>query len=97
MLNLVEEESYRNCEEFHRLELSCLVCLKRHGEVDRLARALIEKHGHIFQAPWIALIAALQGGGKEEEADAVFWEALSYWPNDPRLVHAANAAGGASN
>ncbi|WP_263597556.1 hypothetical protein [Pelagicoccus enzymogenes] len=42
MLNLVEDESYRNCEEYLRLELSCLVHLKRHGEVDLLARSLIE-------------------------------------------------------
>lgn len=97
MLNLVEEEAYRNCEEYLRLELSCLVFLERYSEVEMLARALIEKHGRIFQAPWLALIAALQNSGRQEEADAVFWETFRYWPNDPRLSFAVTASGRSEN
>lgn len=85
-LQTIETDSYKDCEDYHRQMLACLTYLERHGEAEKLATALIGRFGHIFEAPWLALISAYHGMGKEEEAAAVLEETLGFWPNDPRLL-----------
>ena len=85
-LRSIEDDSYRDCEEYYKQELCCLIRLERFEEAEKLSLSLIDRFGHMSESPWLALVSSLQALGREEEACAALEETISYWPNDPRLL-----------